>query len=110
MRRVNSKSLPIPISFWLKVRPNRRRPTPALNLRRRVKSKSRSPVRKSAPEQAHNPHPRVALRIRVSICSAAWCRDGAQLRASIYQAKEAGAILDQVDGFFQARAEAVLAQ
>src|SRR5690349_16753418 len=29
-------------------------------------------------------------------------RHGAQLRASIYQAKEAGAILDQVDGFFQA--------
>src|SRR5215831_12421855 len=37
-------------------------------------------------------------------------RHGAQLRASIYQAREAEVILDQVDAFFQAPAEAVLAQ
>jgi tRNA-dihydrouridine synthase len=34
-------------------------------------------------------------------------RHGAQLRASIYQAKEAATILGQVDDFFHARAEAV---
>jgi tRNA-dihydrouridine synthase len=37
-------------------------------------------------------------------------RHGAQLRASIYQTHDAAAILDQVDAFFHARAEAVLAQ
>jgi tRNA-dihydrouridine synthase len=37
-------------------------------------------------------------------------RHGAQLRASIYQAREAEAILDQVDAFFQTPVEAVLAQ
>jgi nifR3 family TIM-barrel protein len=37
-------------------------------------------------------------------------RHGAQLRASIYQAREAAAILEQVDTFFQVQAEAVLAQ
>jgi nifR3 family TIM-barrel protein len=37
-------------------------------------------------------------------------RHGAQLRAGIYQAREAEAILDQVDAFFQVRSEAVLAQ
>jgi nifR3 family TIM-barrel protein len=36
-------------------------------------------------------------------------RHGAQLRASIYQAREAAAILDQVDAFFQVQSEAVLA-
>jgi nifR3 family TIM-barrel protein len=37
-------------------------------------------------------------------------RHGAQLRAAIYQAREAEAILDQVDSFFQAPVEAVLAR
>jgi nifR3 family TIM-barrel protein len=37
-------------------------------------------------------------------------RHGAQLRASIYQAHEAADILDQVDAFFQASVETVLAQ
>jgi nifR3 family TIM-barrel protein len=37
-------------------------------------------------------------------------RHGAQLRVAIYQAREAAAILDEVDSFFQARTEAVLAR
>jgi nifR3 family TIM-barrel protein len=37
-------------------------------------------------------------------------RHGAQLRAAIYQAQDAGAVLDQVDAFFHRQAEAVLAQ
>jgi nifR3 family TIM-barrel protein len=37
-------------------------------------------------------------------------RHGAQLRAEIYQAREASAILDHVDAFFQTHAAAVLAQ
>ena len=37
-------------------------------------------------------------------------RHGAQLRAAIYQEREAAAILDRVDTFFQGQAEAVLAR
>ncbi|HKA02252.1 MAG TPA: tRNA dihydrouridine synthase DusB [Candidatus Solibacter sp.] len=37
-------------------------------------------------------------------------RHGAQLRAAIYQAQDAGGVLDQVDAFFHRQAEAVLAQ
>ena len=37
-------------------------------------------------------------------------RHGAQLRAAIYQAQDAGAVLGQVDAFFHRQAEAVLAQ
>src|SRR5262249_2249308 len=37
-------------------------------------------------------------------------RHGAQLRVAIHEAREAAAIVDEVDSFFQARTEAVLAR